>query len=144
MVKVLYVPLDERACNYYFPQNLAKMTDNIELLVPPYEKMGMLKTPADYEFIWQWIFDNASLCDYAILSVDTLVYGNIVNSRTHHRTCEECEQTLNNFRILKKMNPNIKIHAFHDFFYIHSVFFDSCKKIFLICLNGIITVFKTC
>jgi len=113
MVKVLYVPLDERACNYYFPQNLAKMTDNIELLVPPYEKMGMLKTPADYEFIWQWIFDNASLCDYAILSVDTLVYGNIVNSRTHHRTCEECEQTLNNFRKLKKMNPNIKIHAFN-------------------------------
>lgn len=113
MVKVLYVPLDERACNYFFPQNLAKLTDNIELLVPPYEKMGMLKDPADYEYIWQWIFDNALFCDYAILSVDTLVYGNIVNSRTHHRTCEECRQTLDNFRKLKRINPNIKIHAFN-------------------------------
>ncbi len=113
MVKVIYVPLDERACNYYFPQSLAKITDNIELLVPPYEKMGSLKKPADYEFIWKWIFDNARECQYAILSVDTLVYGNIVNSRTHHRTCEECGQSLENFRKLKQLNPGIKIHAFN-------------------------------
>lgn len=113
MIKVIYVPLDERACNYYFPQRLAEMTDNIQLLVPPYEKMGMLKTPADYEFIWKWIFDNASECEYAILSVDTLVYGNIVNSRTHHRSGEDCKKTLENFRRLKQINPGIKIHAFN-------------------------------
>lgn len=113
MVKVIYVPLDERACNYYFPQKLAQMTDGIELLVPPYKDMGMLKTPADYNQIWQWIFKNAPDCEYAILSVDTLVYGNIINSRTHYRTAEECEKTLDNFRKLKKINPNIKIHAFN-------------------------------
>lgn len=113
MVKVLYVPLDERACNYNFPQNLARLTDNIELLVPPYEKMGCLKVPADYEYIWNWIFENAPSCDYAILSVDTLVYGNIINSRTHHRTCGECKETLDNFRKLKQINPDIKIHAFN-------------------------------
>jgi hypothetical protein len=113
MIKVIYVPLDERACNYYFPQKLAQMTDGIELLVPAYEKMGKLKTPADYDFIWEWIFENAPLCEYAILSVDTLVYGNIINSRTHHRTWEQCEKTLNNFRKLKEINPNIKIHAFN-------------------------------
>jgi hypothetical protein len=113
MVKVIYVPLDERACNYYFPQKLAQLTDGLELLVPPYEDMGMRKTPADFEKIWQWIFENAPHCEYAILSVDTLVYGNIINSRTHHRTCEECEKTLDCFRRLKKINPNIKIHAFN-------------------------------
>lgn len=113
MVKVIYVPLDERACNYYFPQQLAQMTDNIELLVPAYEDMGMLKTPADYNKIWEWIFANAPVCEYAILSVDTLVYGNIINSRTHHRSCEECAQTLENFRRLKEINPSIKIHAFN-------------------------------
>lgn len=113
MVKVMYVPLDERACNYYFPQRLAEMTDNIELLVPPYEKMGMLKVPADYEYIWNWIFENAPRCEYAILSVDTLVYGNIVNSRTHHRSCSDCEKTLERFRELKRKNPHLKIHAFN-------------------------------
>lgn len=43
MTKVIYVPLDERACNYYFPQQLAAMTEGIEMLVPPYEDMGFLK-----------------------------------------------------------------------------------------------------
>ena len=113
MIKVIYVPLDERACNYYFPQKFAEMTDGIELLVPAYEDMGMLKTPANYNKIWEWIFENAPFCEYAILSVDTLVYGNIINSRTHHRTCESCAETLDNFRKLKKINPNIKIHAFN-------------------------------
>lgn len=113
MTKVIYVPLDERACNYYFPQMLAQMTDGIELLVPAYDDMGMRKTPANYDKIWEWIFENAPGCEYAILSVDTLVYGNIINSRTHHRTCEECGKTLDNFRKLKKINPNLKIHAFN-------------------------------
>ncbi len=113
MVKVLYVPLDERACNYYFPQHLAKIADDIELLVPAYEDMGFLKTPANYNKIWEWLFENAKSCEYAILSVDTLVYGNIINSRTHHRTCIECKETLDNFRKLKSINPNLKIHAFN-------------------------------
>ncbi|WP_411678344.1 DUF4127 family protein [Caproicibacter sp.] len=113
MSKVLYVPLDERACNYAFPRLLAEMTDGIELLVPPCEMMGKLKIPADYGRIWQWVFQNAPACEYAILSVDTLIYGNIVNSRTHHRTREECEKTLENFRRLKKNNPGLKIHAFN-------------------------------
>ena len=113
MTKILYVPLDERACNYSFPQKLAQMTDDIELLVPAYNDMGNLKTPANYNKIWEWIFKNAPECEYAILSVDTLVYGNIINSRTHHRTCAECQATLENFKKLKEINPNLKIHAFN-------------------------------
>lgn len=112
MTNILYVPLDERACNYSFPRKLAQMTQGIRLLVPPYGDMGRLKTPANYGRIWEWLFENAPRCDYAILSVDTLVYGNIINSRTHHRTCGECRDTLENFRRLKQSSPNLKIHAF--------------------------------
>lgn len=113
MAKIIYVPLDERACNYLFPQKLAKMADDIELLVPPYDKMGCLKHPADYDWIWDWIFQNAPDCEYAILSVDTLVYGNIINSRIHHLGSEKCGKTLDRFRKLKQENPHIKIHAFN-------------------------------
>lgn len=113
MTNVLYVPLDERACNYYFPQKLAAMTKDMQLLLPAYEDMGYLKTPARTDKIWDWLFANARSCDYAILSVDTLVYGNIINSRTHHRTASECRDTLEQFRKLKELNPNLKIHAFN-------------------------------
>ncbi len=113
MTNVLYVPLDERAPNYYFPQKLAAMTKDMKLLLPAYEDMGFLKTPAKTDKIWSWLFENAKNCEYAVLSVDTLVYGNIINSRTHHRTAEECQATLDQFKKLKELNPNLKIHAFN-------------------------------
>ena len=113
MVKVLYVPLDERACNYSFPQLLAAMTDDIELLVPDYSWMGFCKKSADCEKIWQWVFERAPECEYAILSVDTLVYGNIVNSRIHQKSEAECQSLLDRFVELKQKNPRLKIHAFN-------------------------------
>ena len=112
MTNVLYIPLDERACNYRFPQQLAQMTGSIRLLTPPESIMGYRKNPADCEALWQWLFDHVQQCEYAILSVDTLVYGNILNSRLHHRTIEDCERLLDNFRKLKSMNPSLEIHAF--------------------------------
>lgn len=113
MNKVLYVPLDERACNYDFPQKLARMTDDIELLVPPAEMMGFKKCPADIEDLWKWVREHAPECSYAILSVDTLVYGNIINSRIHHKTEEKCLALVDRFRTLKRDNPELHIHAFN-------------------------------
>ena len=113
MSKVLYIPLDERTCNYDFPQKLARMTDDIELLVPPAEMMGFKKRPADIEQLWAWVAEHAPECSYAILSVDTLVYGNIINSRTHHKSEAECIALVNQFRKLKQDNPELHIHAFN-------------------------------
>lgn len=113
MIKVMYVSLDDRACNYEFPYSLAELTDNITLLRPPYSLMGRLKQPADMEAIWEWVEQNASACQYAILSVDTLVYGNLLNSRIHHYTKEECSSRLERFRTLKAKAPALKIHAFN-------------------------------
>lgn len=113
MVKVLYVPLDDRGCNYDFPWYMSQMTPDMELLRPPYEHMGFLKQPADMDKIWQWLFENAPQCQYAILSVDTLVYGNLVNSRIHQYTAEQCLQRLENFQKLKKLAPQLEIHAFN-------------------------------
>lgn len=113
MVKILYVPLDDRDCNYEFPWLLSKMTDGAELLRPPYEWMGFLKKPADRDRIWDWLFAHAPECEYAILSVDTLVYGNIIGSRIHHNSMEDCRAAICNFRRLKQQNPNLHIHAFN-------------------------------
>jgi len=113
MRKVLYVPLDDRDCNYQFPWLLSQMTGGLELLRPPYEWMGFLKKPANREKIWEWLFEQAGECDYAILSVDTLVYGNIIGSRIHTYSMEECRETMDRFRQLKKQNPQLHIHAFN-------------------------------
>ena len=111
--KILYVPLDERSCNYDFPQKLAAMTEDMELLEPPIHLMGFKKTPADPDALWQWVFEQAPQCQYAVISVDTMVYGNLINSRIHHKTWEQCRDLMENFRRLKAQNPKLKIHAFN-------------------------------
>jgi len=113
MTKILYVPLDDRDCNYQFPWLLSRMTEGIELLRPPYEWMGFLKKPADRERIWDWLFQYAPECEYAILSVDTLIYGNIIGSRIHHDSLEMCRKAMDRFRLLKEKNPKLQIHAFN-------------------------------
>lgn len=113
VTNVLYVPLDERACNYDFPAQLAELTDDIRLIRPPREWMGFKKRPADMDRIWDWLVKEAPSCDYAILSLDTLMYGNIIGSRIHHFTQEECLTRLGRLRELKQRNPRLSIHAFH-------------------------------
>lgn len=45
--------------------------------------------------------------------MDTLVYGNIINSRMHHKNLLECQSLLENFRILKQKYSFLKIHGFN-------------------------------
>ena len=113
MTKIMYVSLDDRACNYEFAGYLAALTDDLELLRPPHEIMGFLKRPADVEALWDWVFENAPACRYAIFSVDALVYGNLVNSRIHDLSLKACKERLQRFRKVKEIAPEMEIHAFN-------------------------------
>lgn len=113
MKKVIYVPLDDRPCNYQYPLLLADITHDIQLIAPPFSLMGQCKKAADTEAIWEWLFQECRDADYAILSIDTLVYGNIIHSRIHQRSVEEIDRYLNNIAELKRRNPSMQIEAFN-------------------------------
>ena len=83
MPKILLLPLDERPCNYLFPNMLASSSEDIELLLPPKSLLGAMKQAADISAVAQWLRENFFSCDYAIISIDMLVYGGIVPSRLH-------------------------------------------------------------
>ena len=55
MNRILYVPLDERACNYEFPALLAGMTEDVALVEPPVGWMGFKKKPADIDALWRCV-----------------------------------------------------------------------------------------
>lgn len=110
--KILYVPLDERPCNFDFP-NLLSSGSAFSLERPGRELMGLKKRPGDVEKIWEWLFERAKDADGAILSLDTLIYGGIVPSRLHEMTLEECSSRLQRIRTLKELNPELHIYAFH-------------------------------
>ena len=90
MPRILLLPLDERPCNFLYPALMVEKCTDVQLLLPPKELMGSKKRPAPFLLLAQWLGKNFSCCDYAVISIDMLVYGGIVPSRLHHQTTREC------------------------------------------------------
>lgn len=112
MKKIVIIPLDERPCNYDFPQFLVKETD-IQVVVPPREIMGDKKQPGDIEKIWQFLEQEAGDADGVILSIDTLLYSGIVPSRLHYYDESTLIDRLNRLRPIKLNHPELKVFAFN-------------------------------
>ncbi len=113
MKKIVFIPLDERPCTYDYPSMMAKMTDNIEFIEIPRKLMGDLKKPGDIKEIANFLLKECSNADYAVIAMDSLVYGGIVPSRLHYEKENVLVERLNVLKEIKKINPNIKIFAYH-------------------------------
>ncbi|MFV0502384.1 MAG: DUF4127 family protein [Lachnospirales bacterium] len=111
MSKIIYVPLDERPCNYIYPQFICKIGD-CNIIELPKKYLGNFKKPADIDAIWNWLFENIGEADYGVISMDMLIYGGIVPSRLHHLNSETCKKRIDNIKKLKEINPKIKLFAF--------------------------------
>ncbi|GGH87186.1 hypothetical protein JOD43_003842 [Pullulanibacillus pueri] len=112
MTKIVFLPLDERPCNYDYPKQLASMTE-LDVVLPQREILGKKKLPAQFSNIRDWLVQETRSADYLILSIDMLVYGGIVPSRLHHLSENEWRQALNVIREMKENNPSLKIYAFN-------------------------------
>lgn len=98
---VLYVPLDNRPVNHDYVASLARMA-GAELLIPPPALLNGGGQETDTAALWDWVNANATGADALVLSLDTLFYGGLVPSRTHHLTVEELDKRLTAFRNLTK------------------------------------------
>lgn len=110
-MRILYIPLDERPCNRLYPQMVAGMQQQLELVVPPMELLNKKKTPADLDRLWAWIEQQVPSCQSAIVSVEMLVYGGLLPSRLHHSSEEELTAVLDRLRAIKERQPALKIYA---------------------------------
>ena len=79
----LYVPLDDRPVNYQQVLELADLA-GLKLVTPPRELLHGDGRQAPVEKLWHWVLANSDELDGAILSLDMLVYGGLVASRTHN------------------------------------------------------------
>lgn len=110
-MKVIYLPLDERPCNYYFAGRIAEGTE-VELIAPRRDALGDKKTAADFEKIKDFLLSNAEGADSFVISLDMLLYGGIVPSRLHHLTESELDRRLSVISEIKKINPEARVYAF--------------------------------
>lgn len=107
--KIVLLPLDERPCNYLFPQKLFQH-DGMIIIKP--DHLGNKKAPASIDDISDFLRRECRDADGLIISMDMLLYGGLIPSRIHQ---ESKETLLDRIRILKEVrenNPNLMIYAF--------------------------------
>ena len=109
--KVIYVPLDDRACNLKHVRFLAQMVD-YDLAVPPLELLGRFTTPGQPEAVWDWLLaEAASGADAAVISLDMLAYGGLVASRSPHTRSQLALQRLDLLAELRRLAADMPVLA---------------------------------
>lgn len=110
-MKVIYIPLDERPCNYYFAGRIASGSE-VQVVSPEPQALGCKKTPADFTLLKEFLLKNAEGADAFVISLDMLLYGGIVPSRLHQLCEQELTERLGLLDSIKQINPKAKIYAF--------------------------------
>ena len=104
------LPLDERPCNYDYPQMMPQA--DYRLVLPPREYMGDKKRPADTEKLAAWLKEEVIDADACIISMDTLIYGGIVPSRLHEEELDTLFARARTIEPLRLANPRMKLYLF--------------------------------
>ena len=113
MKKIVLIPIDERPCTYDYPNMLASMAKDINFVEIPREFMGDCKIPGNMEKMHEFLIKECVDADYAIIAIDSILYGGIVPSRLHYDSEETLLERLNVLRKIKEINPKIKLYAYH-------------------------------
>ncbi len=111
MKKILLLPIDERPCNYLFPQMLVRDTE-YEVVCPPYEIMPHQKQAGDCVRLLAFLEQHMATSTAVLLSLNTLLYGGLVPSRVHSDSVETVAARLESFRQLRRRYPQVKVYAY--------------------------------
>ena len=110
-MNVVYIPLDERPCNYHFATKIANGS-GVRVICPEPSALGDKKQSASFELLRDFMLENAVEADSYVVSLDMLLYGGIVPSRLHHLSKDELCERLAVLDNIKALNPKVKIYAF--------------------------------
>ena len=113
MKKIVCIPLDERPCTFDYPIMMAKIAHDINYVQIPREYMGNCKQAGHIDKMQEFLLNECKDADYAIIAIDSLLYGGIVPSRLHYASEETLLERLNVLRKIKEINPKIKLYAYH-------------------------------
>lgn len=110
MLRVVYVPLDERPCNADYPLNTVAVAKDIKCIMLPKENMGYKKKPADLREVWRFLNEVSRKSDIAVISAEMVLYGGLLASRLHDFEEIELVEYEKRIRLLKENNPQLTIY----------------------------------
>lgn len=110
MKKIALIPIDNRPVCYTLPEEIAKIDEDLRLLLPERKLLGDLKTTANIEGITEWLNGLESV-DAIVVSLDTIAYGGLIPSRRSSDSLETIKTKLEAFKNILK-TKNAKTYAF--------------------------------
>ena len=108
--KIVLLSLDERPCNYIFPQKLFS-GEEFEIVTP--KKLGYKKSPANLQEIDRFLMEECKDATGLVISLDMLLYGGLVPSRIHNEKEEKLKERLNIIKNIRNENPELLSYAFN-------------------------------
>jgi hypothetical protein len=93
---IAYLPLDDRPLNYTAAVH-ADCISPRRILVPPRGIVGSRNRPAPIKELSEWLGEHCGFSDSAVISLDALLYGGLVQGRTAGEDAaraDECERLL--------------------------------------------------
>jgi hypothetical protein len=117
LYKILLIPIDDRPVSYSLPAKIASINDNVRVYLPPRNICGGLEERADSEELFAYIDKTMSEneIDSVVISLDTLIYGGLVQSRRTTESFEEIKLRIEKLRELlarHKKENQISVYAF--------------------------------
>ena len=109
MIKIALVPLDDRPCNLKFPVQIGQIA-GMEVITPPKEFLGKFTTPGTSEAISDWLKEIAPEVSALVISLDMLIYGGFLASRTGGLSLEEALKRIEVIPEIKLKYPKLPIY----------------------------------
>lgn len=88
---ILYVPQDNRPVDFAYTVGTAQDA-GYTVITPPEKILSGAQFQGSPDKLAEWVANNAGQADAMVLSVDSLVYGGLVDSRKHNLSMDTLVQ----------------------------------------------------
>lgn len=108
---ILYVPQDNRPVDFAYTVSTAQDA-GYTIITPPQRYLSSSNFKGSPEQLLQWVDAHAGEADAMVLSVDSLVYGGLVDSRKHNLDMATLVRRVTEIEKIKNHYSHIPIYAF--------------------------------
>ena len=107
-MRIAFLPLDGRPITRDAFLALAAIA-GWDAVTPPREMLGLLKTPADVETLWDWVAGPGTEADLLLASAEMMIYGGLVPSRIGHEPLDRCLDLARRFAVARRTVPHRRV-----------------------------------
>ena len=108
---ILYVPQDNRPVDFAYTVRTAEEA-GYTVITPPERYLSGSNFHGQPDKLMDWVDEHAGQADAMVLSIDSLVYGGLVDSRKHNLTMETMQARLTKVEGLHQKYKQVPIYAF--------------------------------